>query len=101
MELRVYAIYDAKAAAFNPPFFMATDALAIRAAQDTVSDPKTIFNRHPDDFVLYQVGVFNDSTGEIVGYSPALHVVAFAELVVQNPLPLLEDAEARISAVKP
>ena len=101
MELRVYSIYDSKAGAFNTPFFMATDELAIRAAKDTVSDKETIFHRHPDDFVLYQVGVFNNTTGEVVGYSPALHVVAFVQLVEQQPLPLLDNPEAEIRKIVP
>lgn len=101
MELRAYAIYDGKAAAFNTPFFMATDALAIRAAQDTVRDKTTIFSRHPDDFVLYQVGVFNDQTGELLGYSPAIHVVAFAELVASEALPLFDNVEERTAKITP
>lgn len=94
----MYSIYDAKACAFNVPFFFANDALAIRAAQTTIADKNTQFARYPDDFVLYKVGVFDDQTGESTGYSPAVHVVAFAQLLENQPLPP-EPAEAVASIV--
>ena len=93
MELRIYAIYDTKAAAFNTPFFAHTDELAIRSSKDVVSDKNTVYGRHPEDFVLYHVGMFSDQTGEINGIVPALHVAAFVELVDQKPLPLFEEVE--------
>ena len=91
MELRIYAIYDTKAAAFNTPFTAHTDELAIRSAKDVAADTNTVYGRHPEDFVLYHVGIFNDQTGEVAGITPALHVAAFVELVEQRPLPLMQE----------
>lgn len=88
----MFSVYDAKAGAFNTPFFMATDEMAIRGFTDACNDPQTMFHKHPADFVLYLVGTFNDQTGETVGYSPALHVAAAAQLVSQA-LPLFDGKE--------
>lgn len=86
MEVRSYSIYDTKAQAFNAPFFAANDEVAIRMSRDAVNRQEGVYAAHPEDFVLYHVGGFNDQTGELVGYNPAIHVCSFLELVDQKPL---------------
>lgn len=72
MEMKVYAIYDVKAGAYYPPFFKATDGLSIRDFTDMANDPNTMIGRHPEDYVLYQVGLWDDNKGEL---SPIKHVL--------------------------
>lgn len=66
MKLKVYSIFDTAAQAFTQPFFMHNDGLAIRAFQDNVNakEPNNI-SQHPDQFALYLLGDFDDSTGDI------------------------------------
>lgn len=65
MKLQVYAIYDGVAGAFMTPFFMQTDGQAIRAFSDNLNSEDSMLAQHPADFVLYNIGEFDDSTGEI------------------------------------
>lgn len=61
--MKLYTIYDSKAQAFIPPFLMPTDAEALRAFDDVVNDPSTMFNKHPEDYTLFCTGSFDSQTG--------------------------------------
>lgn len=77
MILQAFSIYDSKAAAYAPPFFMARMELALRAFKDLVADPGSQVHKHPEDYSLYLVGEFDDNTGafKTMG-APAQIVVA-------------------------
>ncbi len=61
MITQIFTVYDSKAEAYLPPFFMQSRGLAIRSFTDTVNDPKTQLHNHPGDFMLMYVGKFDDS----------------------------------------
>lgn len=63
MKTKVFAVYDAKAETFMQPFHMNTRGMATRAWMDTVNDAKTQFNKHPQDFTLFELGEFDDEKG--------------------------------------
>jgi len=65
MKFGIFAIYDTKAAAHLPPFFLPTRGLAIRAFTDCVNDSTHQFSKHPEDYTLFLVGNFDDVSGEI------------------------------------
>lgn len=81
MITKIFAIYDQKAEAYLQPFFMATRGLAIRAIQDAAKDPKSQFSQHPQDFTLYEIGVFSDVHGAISEPEGGLQrIIAFSDL---------------------
>ena len=59
--LKVFTVYDNKAEAYLQPFFMRTKGEAIRAFADSVNDPNHMFNRHPEDFTLFELGEFDSA----------------------------------------
>lgn len=63
MISQVFSIYDTKAEAYAPPFFMARPELALRAFRDLAADVQSQVNKHPEDYVLYLIGEFDDATG--------------------------------------
>jgi hypothetical protein len=65
MKLNIYTIFDSKAAAFIPPFFVQNDHVAIRAFADGANSPDHQFCRFSADFSLHNIGIFDDCTGEI------------------------------------
>lgn len=94
MIQRVYSIYDIKALAYAPAFCMTTDGIAVRAFKELVDDNNTSVGRHPADFKLYCIGVFDDQRGIIEGVQPPEHVVDAISLVsIQSKLPLEEAAQ--------
>nr|AVQ10272.1 DNA binding protein VP5 [Gokushovirinae environmental samples] len=66
MKLLVVSIRDVKTDAFMQPFFTRTKPEAIRAFSDAINDPKSQFAQHPDDYSLYLLGEFDDSSGALV-----------------------------------
>jgi len=60
-----FSIYDTKAQAYLPPFFMATIGLGVRAFGDVLRDSSSPLSKHPRDYELYKVGEFDDSTGHL------------------------------------
>lgn len=70
MKHKIFSIYDSKAEAYLPPFFMHHEALAVRAFQDAVNQIGHSFNLHPADYTLFNIGAWDDSDCKIVSQSP-------------------------------
>lgn len=62
---KIFAIYDNKAEAFMQPFFASTVGLALRIFADNVANPDSIMNKNPNDFVIYEIGQWDEQTGEV------------------------------------
>lgn len=60
-----FSIYDTKAEAFMPPWFQPTVGLGIRMFSDLCRDANSTVSKHLDDYRLYKIGEFDDSTGDI------------------------------------
>lgn len=62
-----FTIYDRKAEIYNQPFYAPTAGAAVRMIEDTMrQSPDGDLAQHPEDFVLYEVGAFNATTGELI-----------------------------------
>lgn len=68
MKYVVCAVRDRVADVFGQPFFSASTGLAVRGFQDEVNraDDKNVLFRHPDDFDLFELGIFDDTTAKFV-----------------------------------
>lgn len=65
MKKNLYAIYDTASGVYDGPFPGVSDGHVLRAFSDSaVGD--TPIGKHPEDFSLIFVGVWNDATGELV-----------------------------------
>lgn len=65
MIQKMFTVYDSKLEAYLQPFFMASKGQAIRAFTDSVNDTTTQFNKHPEDFTLFEIGEYDDSKGQV------------------------------------
>lgn len=61
MKQLMFTIYDSKAQAYLPPFFLHAEQIAMRTFGDCVNDPKHQFGLHPEDYTLWHIGSFDDS----------------------------------------
>lgn len=89
MIINAYSIYDRKTLAYFPPFYAPTHGGAVRSLADLVQDMNTSVGRHPNDYVLYCVGIFDDSKGALLAQSPIEHVIDASALVraMQQEIP--------------
>ncbi len=60
------ALYDRATESHAPVMTVNTRGEAIRSFRDAIQDPQTPINKHPTDFELYQIGEYNDVTGELI-----------------------------------
>lgn len=94
MKTKLFAIYDDKVEAFARPFFEQTTASAIRAFTEVANNPETAFYKHGADYTLFEIGEFDDNTGEI---TPLSHMANLGNALTFRvwPAPELVEEEAR------
>lgn len=65
MKFKIYSIKDTKVG-FMQPFYQANQAVAIRAFNNAVNAKEiNNINQNADDMELWELGEFDDQTGEI------------------------------------
>lgn len=77
-KLRVFAVQDLKIGAFVLTFNAATEGAACRAMQDLVQSPSHAFGKHAEDFNLYEIGLFDETSG-VLEATPLRSILNFAE----------------------
>ena len=69
MMHKLFTIYDQKAQAYLPPFFMHQTGMALRVFSDCVNSNDHQFGKHPADYTIFELGTFNDETAIIENYT--------------------------------
>lgn len=59
MKTNVFTVYDSKAEAYLPPFFVNTKGEAIRAFSDCCNDKNHQFGQHAADYTLFELGSYS------------------------------------------
>lgn len=95
-KMKVFTIYDLKAGVHGRPFFLQSTGVAMRIFADMVNDREELVCRHPEDFILYDLGEFDEDTGMFQQDAGAKSICNGIELKVFEPEPPaqidLEDA---------
>ena len=66
MIVKLYAVLDQASGVYDGPVPAQSDQLALRNFGDMCKNPDSAIGKHPSDFSLWNVGTWNDATGEIV-----------------------------------
>lgn len=80
-----YCLYDMKALQYAPPFFSVSDAVAKRMVSDLVADLNTTVGRHPSDFKLFKIALYDDLTAIFDSFPVLQHIVDCVVLVPPAP----------------
>ncbi len=70
MLQQIFTIFDSKAGAYLPPFFMPQRGMALRTFGDCINDEKHQFSLHPGDYTLMSLGTFDDTTARAIITAP-------------------------------
>lgn len=62
---KIFTVFDEKALAYLPPFVLPETGQAIRSFADCVNSSDHMFGKHPEDYTLFQIGVYDDKSGVI------------------------------------
>lgn len=84
MIIQVFSVFDSKAKVFQQPFFSHNVGTALRSWEQAVAKPDSIFAQYPADFTLFNIGTFNDETGELVKHSEPLNCGLAARYVKEK-----------------
>lgn len=88
--MKVFSVWDASAGAYLPPFTFPSSGLAVRAFSDTVSSSdNSMFSKHPDDFVLFEIGSYDDSTGRFTSLDQPNKLCVAREFLPRDKVNLL------------
>lgn len=100
MKLAVCTIFDQKSGLFNQPFFTANVATAERAIENCIMDKEHPFSKHPEDYVLFDLGHYDDQTGMFVQHSAPVSITTLSQLSAKvmmneklNAMPLLTEVK--------
>lgn len=66
----VYSVYDSKADSYSQPLFSPNDAVATRSFSFITMDAEHPICHHPEDYTLMRIGMWDSSTGKLIGESP-------------------------------
>lgn len=70
MKKKIYAIRDTKADAFWTPIFSQNHATALRSFESSVREEGSALAKHAEDYQMYYLGEFDESTGIVEGVPP-------------------------------
>lgn len=62
---KLFTVHDGKSGGYLDPFCADTNGVAVRMFTDIVADPRSVFNKHPEDFVLFELGTFDPHAGRV------------------------------------
>ncbi len=81
MVHKMFSIFDVKAQAYLPPFFLPEKGMALRVFGDCVNSRDHQFGKHPGDYTLFELGSFDDSVCLVSCAASAMKVCNGLELV--------------------
>ena len=64
MRHKLFSVYDSAAEAYLPPFILPNVQMAQRIFGDCINSPEHQFSKHPEDYTLFELGIFDDETGK-------------------------------------
>lgn len=83
--MKVYSIYDNKALTWGQPYFAQNKHTALRSFSDAVNNPESPFGQHPGDYVLYEIGTWDEFTGQIAGHETNENLGMAADYIKTEP----------------
>lgn len=97
MILKVYSVFDVKVGAYLPPIFMRSNGEALRAFASAANSKDHDFCKYAEDYTLFEIGMFDDSCGQIITHStlvPLGRAIEFIGDKAVSNLDMLERATA-------
>jgi len=72
--LKIFTVYDSKAGYHQTPFFMVSTGAAQRGFITILNDPQAPQCLYPADFTLFEIGTYNEETGEILPHDTMINL---------------------------
>lgn len=95
MLLKMFTIRDARAKAYMQPFFSLNSDTAIRSVEMCLRDPNHEFSKNPNDYSVYEIGEYDDTTGMVEPGVQPEYVCNLVDLIKGNQ----EEDQLKLEAV--
>ena len=66
----IVSIFDNATKSYTPPVYSVAKGEAIRSFMDLLDDQNSQYAKHPEDFSLFYLGTFDESTGMFKTVNP-------------------------------
>lgn len=80
----LFTVKDKKATGYSPVFQKPTAGLAEREMCDIARDPQSQLAKYPQDFALYAVGTWDETSAQIKAHETPVFVAEVADLIKQQ-----------------
>lgn len=80
----LYGVFDDKVGSFRFKFFASRNKAAEREFSDSVNNPKSVFNAHPEDFSLFLLAEFDTDSGLSQAIVPPQHLGRASDFLNPN-----------------
>ncbi len=95
MKMNIYAIYDTASGLYSRPFFTQSDSEAIRSFSDIAGDAEHPIGKHPKDYTLFRIGIYDDANAKLTdednsSLSTALECISRAQNVSRDNLDMFD-----------
>ncbi len=84
MIKKICSIFDTKSEAWFTPIFFQSIGQEMRSFSDAVNDLSTDFGKHPEDYVLFELGEFGERDGIIHALDAPKSLAVGVNLVTQD-----------------
>lgn len=81
MKLGLFSVRDEKAEVFSPPLSSMNVGTITRSLFDVLKSGSHDYAKHPEDYVLYHLGTFDDQTGQMELFTAPKSVVVLRDLL--------------------
>ena len=81
---KIFVVRDAKVEAYAKPIFVRSRGEGLRSFTDAVNDNTTEFARHPEDYALFEIGVYDDDTGLVEPHVQPELIAKAVDLVIAS-----------------
>lgn len=81
---KICAVRDRAVDAYGQPIFVNALGQAVRSFQDEIRRKDSEMGAHADDYDLYHIGDYDDSTGTVSGVTPVMIAIGKEQVEVKN-----------------
>jgi hypothetical protein len=82
----MFAVFDSAIKAYANPVFLQSRGEAIRGFIEIVNDPKSKFFKFPEDFTLFELGTYDDSSGLVTSLTTPYSLGNALQFMNKSPL---------------
>lgn len=66
------AVFDTVAGVYDRPFAVPAVPVGVRSFQNALKDPQAAISKNPTDYALYEIGQYDDVSGELISKPPQM-----------------------------